>query len=91
MVDQHPHLSYYRRDKDGYHFRIEPNGQFWPAVARLTQAAASTLKYDDKTRTFHLPLNARAQVLLALIFPIEWDIIAKTTQDEITFNTRGNR
>jgi len=92
MVTDHvPHLAYYRRDKDGYHFRIHTDDQYWPAVARLNRAAKSGLKYDNTTRTFHLPLKARATVLLATIFPTEWEIIVQTEQDEILFDNNPKR
>lgn len=83
--DKYPHLSYFCKDAKAYCFRIRRDDQYWPAVARLTRAAHSGLRYAHAAREFRLPATSRSQVLLATVFPIEWEIIVDTESNEITF------
>ncbi len=83
--DNYAHLSYFRKDTE-YHFRIRHDDQYWPAIARLTRARHSGLRYAHNAHhEFRLPATGYSQMLLATTFPIEWEIIVNTEANEITF------
>jgi hypothetical protein len=89
MVENHiPHLASFRQDNEGIHFHIALDDQYWSAIARLTRTFKTTLRYDQATREFNLPVNARTLVHMLLIFPVEWAIIQERSPKEMSFPPR---
>lgn len=80
-----PHLSYFRRDGHGYHFRVRRDGQYWNANRAILSRFGKSLKWSQERQTFNLPVNAHTMTHLSLIFPDEWAIIEIMTVDEIAF------
>lgn len=84
--DNYPHLSYFCKDAMGYHFKIRRDDQYWPAIVRLTRPRRTGLRYAHNAHhKFRLPPTAHAQLLLATIFPVEWEIIVDTDANELVF------
>ncbi len=85
LTNNYPHLSYFCKDGQGYRFRIRKDNQYWPAIAQLSRARNTQLRYAHNAREFRLPVTGRSQMLLATTFPVEWEIIVNTEAEEITF------
>jgi len=83
-----PHLESFRKSSIGLHFRIRKDQEYWNAVRKVTKAFGPTLKYDQATGEFNVPLTTRTQITLASTFPEEWAIIQATDADTINFTPK---